>query len=424
MISYSSPQRDLADRLYKWLVEKGHAPKLDHLDIPPGDRFANTLAWWLSACHVAIVLVSEDALRSDWVRYELSVLVNRERDGHDVKIVLVLLGGLGIREVSSRPGFSPLDLGALQARALSNPNIVLSDEALDDLLEKAFDDMAAPAPIDALVGIARDNLERAGTNTLVRALESLRKSANEPPDPWRDGVASGDPHPLRSALARDLCQHDLSSAYAALDELAHEPGMHGRIEALLDANVMANFNASALQTVHEAWIQKPAALVVLGYTTELLALKLAQAVRIIHNIRTPFPTPVISPLTGDSPAAVADGIVEEFRRAVCEDGEDPEEYIADRVDNDHPVILVLERADGLNSEIADLVAQKLPGVAIVVLASKGAGPSFWRSKLPGAPVAGPHFEGETWKGFVNEEAALARQLASKARMLKQVMRTQ
>jgi len=39
------------------------------LDIKSGERWQETLAWWLSYCDVAIVLLSSEALDSACVRY-------------------------------------------------------------------------------------------------------------------------------------------------------------------------------------------------------------------------------------------------------------------------------------------------------------------------------------------------------------------
>src|SRR5690242_16406475 len=75
-LSYSSLDRDYADRLVAFLRREGldvwYDPK-----IPPGGRYAKVIESALAASAVAVVVMSSAADESEWVEREIEAAENR-----------------------------------------------------------------------------------------------------------------------------------------------------------------------------------------------------------------------------------------------------------------------------------------------------------------------------------------------------------
>jgi hypothetical protein len=90
------------------LTAAGHEVFLDVLVLLPGDQWRPKIDMELGECGAAILFLSDQALKSSWVRKEVNVLAWRRALGGEVCIIPVLLGGLEREEVV-RAGFSELE---------------------------------------------------------------------------------------------------------------------------------------------------------------------------------------------------------------------------------------------------------------------------------------------------------------------------
>ena len=163
MISYSTVQGSLAERLHERLKECGCNPKLDHLDINSGDRWR------------------EIVTASAWVRYELSVLANREKIERNMRLVLVYVG-VARDEVNARDELEPLELGEIQSYH-ELPDAEVDDEAVAALAKRIHEvaDIGDP-PVERgveqlleLLGIGaqRGWVVRTGDRKMVELVPSL-----------------------------------------------------------------------------------------------------------------------------------------------------------------------------------------------------------------------------------------------------------
>lgn len=82
----------IKDRL---LAEGGYAVLMDDFALRAGDAWRSRINLWLGACDAAIVVLSEDALESSYVAFELNILGYRrwqeQRNGREFRIIPVLV---------------------------------------------------------------------------------------------------------------------------------------------------------------------------------------------------------------------------------------------------------------------------------------------------------------------------------------------
>jgi hypothetical protein len=111
-VSHSAQDNDAAgailDAVYDQLKAKNYDVFLDFKILKPGDEWRSELYLRLAECHAAILLLSEKALQSPWVRREIDLLLWRRALGSSVHIIPVLLDGLQRDKIRSA-GFSELE---------------------------------------------------------------------------------------------------------------------------------------------------------------------------------------------------------------------------------------------------------------------------------------------------------------------------
>jgi hypothetical protein len=79
-ISHASKEDDLSKRVRDELATRlggGFEIQLDALRLQGGDPWRSELWTWWAECDLAIVICSEEALKSDWVKLEVSILMRR-----------------------------------------------------------------------------------------------------------------------------------------------------------------------------------------------------------------------------------------------------------------------------------------------------------------------------------------------------------
>lgn len=427
MISYSRHQRELALRIRTRLIAREHGPRVDCLDVEYGERFQEKLAWWLSYCHAAIVLLSAEALSSPWVRYELDVLVNRQRLDA-VKLICVLLGGVTIKSLQGRPELGPVALDRLQAVAL---DVGATDDEIDAVLDAIPELTGDELHVERLVGAIHDCLASVGTTRLARARSHVPAEVAGGRDPWFDDPRLEDLRDagarLRWALAAELGAAPVGALYAPLQELAEDREARNRVVEIAETSAMTLFDASsidALREIIDPRDRRASRSAVLGYSRQEIAELAPGAVHRVHATLVPSCFCLQGPsMTGATVEEVVDGLVDQLRAAIelrivaIEDAE-VDDFIAYKGRRKHPLVVVLWEANGLTPEILGRLAERLPTMSFVVLATASrdpdqpGDPDTWSRRLDGLPVVGPRPLPAAWDSMLDDEARLADQWSS------------
>jgi hypothetical protein len=78
-ISHATEDREAAERLARELGEAGHEAGLPESDVLPGDNWAEAVGRALADSEAMVVLLTPEALRSRWVRSEITYALGNER---------------------------------------------------------------------------------------------------------------------------------------------------------------------------------------------------------------------------------------------------------------------------------------------------------------------------------------------------------
>ncbi|MGE0729427.1 MAG: toll/interleukin-1 receptor domain-containing protein [Acidimicrobiia bacterium] len=424
MISYSTKLQAVADRLHAALGERGCRPKLDRLDIDAGDRWRESIAWWLAACDTAVVLLCSDALASPWVRYELAVLANRELAAKDLRLILVPIGeNVDFDKVVEDPAFKPCRLGELEA-PLRFSHRDLTDDEVDAIADAVAEEpVALSGPIVWFIAQARDAVRSVGHAGLSHARSFL--PADETSTTWLDdeprSASSEEEHQLRWRFARDFCSAgwQLRAEDGELRRLDERP-LIGALEALADDPTFEVGDAMRLVRVRQQAVVDPLAVRVLhdcqhspgrvavigGVHFERVRLTSEVMRWTINGTLKPYVRGDCSMFTGATPEEVAEGVWSWLEENLKADGEDIEDYLADCAEDGRHVFIVLREAHGIRAALP-FIAERVRPASILLLASRSKPPREWSAEL-GAPIAGPDLIGEPWEDHIDlEDAVLA-----------------
>lgn len=407
MISYASPQRAFADALHARLAADGAcAPKLDHLDIPAGARWRQTLAWWLSACHTAVLLLSHDALRSPYVGYEVSVLHHRCLSRADVRLVLVYLG-IGRDAVSGDARFAPFELGELQgAHELPDPgpDANANANAIERIAEEVGRGAAGPTPVDHLAELVSGVLDGVAREFLTRAFEHLgAASAPVATDPWLTATDLVDRKTLRRDFAMAFCSAPVTDLYDALESLVDDvPLGDDDVTRLLDLNVMTLFDMRLITRLRAAAERSTGRSLVAGITRQVPAVLATEAVRDLAGSRGVYHLVVNGPPTGRTASEMADSLSTELLGAISQ-REDPGGFLARVQQRGNPAYVLLHRSAGITAAVLDELERRYPQLVFVVLASAAATVPTLARRLGREGVGADFDDPQTWRRYLDHE---------------------
>jgi TIR domain len=434
MISHSSKQGDLARAVSDAVAVAGHSPKLDCLDLKNGERWHETIAWWLSVCDSAIVLLCPDAVDSPWVRYELSVLSNRDIDERtqrspaqsandraqtDFELVLAYLGGTRAA-VTADPSFRPYALSAIHSTLdleLEDDHVLTASVIVQSM---QLQSPMSPAHLK-LVGEAIDRVRHAPANRLNSSRQALRdcmRARNSEAfssfedDEWAydmPGLVASDAEEgrCRREFAVDLCAASLDALDEPLSLLARcstlPDGLdQNNLGLLVDYNVQASLDPSM-----SAFLAQPTGFCAVLSTSDPATVELvhqsAQFTRRSKMRRIYFLTKTIQ---GDSPVHVADDLLAELESVVGEREEQSLiEFEAYSQGRGIKVFAVLTRGRGVSSEALTILHKRHPWVHFLMVADHKHAPDTWAAELE-AQVIGPHFGHADWPIEVQRESRL------------------
>ena len=124
---------------------------MDDVTLDPGDAWRSRINLWLGSCDTAIVIVSKEALKSDYVAFELSVLGYRrwreQREGRDFRIIPVFTGVTMKKVSQSRlaPSQAGEWMGIIQGDAQTVADKIV--DALDGVVIAAERPIEKPARV-------------------------------------------------------------------------------------------------------------------------------------------------------------------------------------------------------------------------------------------------------------------------------------
>jgi|GEM_PF-3841942 len=139
----------------------GYRILLDRDRLEPGDLWRAKLRSWLGICQGAVLLLSEDSVRSDWVRTEATILTYRKASCPEILLVPVYLGDLAVEELKKH-GLDSLQLSEIQGVRLTagdTPGGGGKVEALSDAEREVHATLLAQKVIEEFRGLSALNLD-------------------------------------------------------------------------------------------------------------------------------------------------------------------------------------------------------------------------------------------------------------------------
>jgi hypothetical protein len=219
-ISHSSADDPaLVLSLHDALNAAGFRVLLDRTRLAGGDDWRNEIYTWISRAHGAVVLLSEVALRSRWVRYELTALTQRRWFDADFRLIPVVVPPVTTAALHSAE-LDPHNLRALQAVSL---------------------DAHAPRRFDGIVDLFRpllttfsdtpvDRLETTVAKELPPEPDVLERAARLLGQSHDDDERACDP----TAVARSMFHAAVETVRDALAEIAGGRVSRSQIRKIVD----------------------------------------------------------------------------------------------------------------------------------------------------------------------------------------------
>lgn len=123
---------------------------LDRTLLDPGDRWRTKLLRWLGSCHGAVVLLSEDSIRSSWVLQEATIATWRKWLKDSFRLIPVFIGDLSPDQIE-KAGFGPLQIAEFQAGKLGDglPLTLANAQQLAAQVVARFADLTPPSADDS-----------------------------------------------------------------------------------------------------------------------------------------------------------------------------------------------------------------------------------------------------------------------------------
>jgi hypothetical protein len=304
-VSHSSHTRDALDRL-EALVQGLRAgvngvEVLYDKEITGGTRWREVINAMLAECDAAIILVTPDALESQWMLKEAAIL--RWRYDRDPKFQLLVSANVDMAELKKNRLWDPIDLPEIQF--LANDSVT----NLADRVKTALAPLAAqlrPTPLELLTDDIACLLVRASPKHLQSAIESLNE-----PDPF-------DVTDQHRRLAYGIARWMLRQPPPALVRMA-------TTLALLGKNFPPDDACKILDLVAPMWVELDAAFQFVradwrhpGIRDVAIACKRpAQTLRqYVERAHLPSRPPPVWLLNGVTGGAHADDVAQELRNVL------------------------------------------------------------------------------------------------------------
>ncbi|HEV2840741.1 MAG TPA: toll/interleukin-1 receptor domain-containing protein [Chthoniobacterales bacterium] len=387
-ISHSSEGDESATRLLDSLVEEltkeEFGFRVDKSHIRAGVVWRKELDAWLDECDVAILLLSEKALVSNFVAYECSVLSFRAKT-KGLAVIPVFL--------------PPVDSEAVESSAL-NPSYIYSRQAVKACDEKAIvteiidrlkEIKSSQTPIDDQAEILCERLKRVADHDIRRGAATLamKLGAWTPPDDIR-----------RALAVKMMC--------TGLDKIRVMIRLF--LSYFLDKPVLIR---DMINLVATSWVDLRAAGEISSISTgtekpRMLGVNAeTQQIAETYVLRASNKSSLDSWKVASVPGIVDDRPAETLERQIRAalkdilkvDGDDDElEKELEQYDEDDEPVFVTLPAEGLNRTLIEQVRAIFPSVTLFVLGGIDASKrSLFAAE--GVPLLAPALDAEFEKGF-------------------------
>ena len=126
--SHSDTARDFVKRLAAALQDANYEPKLDLKELKAGDVWNKELHEWMASCHAAILLLTPESIKSDWVLKEATILTWRQSLDAKFKLFPKIFAGV-TEDTLKAAKFSPLVIRSVQKVAAETPEEIAREIA-------------------------------------------------------------------------------------------------------------------------------------------------------------------------------------------------------------------------------------------------------------------------------------------------------
>ena len=196
----------ILDKLTKSLASKFEV-FVDKKRLIAGQEWRDELFTWMQRAHGAVILFSSEALTSDWVRTEASVLASRQALDHaGFTLIPVLLDPVSRADLE-RKEFSPMRLSSLQVVRSNNPTEI--SKRVRAGLQRLIKSPLAEPPMEKLARNVADVLRPMDERDLLNAALAMDLDVSG----WSDSSE----YPL--LLANEMLEQGLASASKAVRQL-------------------------------------------------------------------------------------------------------------------------------------------------------------------------------------------------------------
>jgi ribosomal protein S27AE len=151
-ISHNKKQKSQARLLAMALAEHGESVWFDEWTIRPGESLTGGIEEGLTSADVFVLLWSEEAANSNWVRPELRAYIRRRVDDKSLRIIPIMMDETPIPTlVADYRGFtskSSMSLGTIAAQICGDPTEAELVRRLKERInELTYDDQATGDPL-------------------------------------------------------------------------------------------------------------------------------------------------------------------------------------------------------------------------------------------------------------------------------------
>jgi hypothetical protein len=240
----------------------GFQPWLDRFDVSAGEEFDTLIYDALARCQAAVILIDRDALESDYVTKEATILVWRQSIGDPVYLLPVLLGNVTEIEVraSNLGRRSGLDRLSLVKATNHKLNGRAAFETAQQISVRLIKEVVALGGIDSpkqrWIDDVSHFLSGASDNALLRAAQKIGVDQHA----WHRTARK------REAIAAALLSCDIRKTYKVLLDLVYQLDTD-RAEKTVRHALPLWVDLSAARVVMEA-NELPAEARIVGLTTE------------------------------------------------------------------------------------------------------------------------------------------------------------
>ncbi|MCL4205480.1 MAG: TIR domain-containing protein [Pirellulaceae bacterium] len=303
-LSHSTKTDEAAEFLLavKDALDADYEVKLDRDGLKLGDDWRRTLYAWMDQAHGAVLLLTEAALKSNFVPIEASVLSWRHYRDPDFAFLPVFVDATDFDALKRRPVLRALALDVFQIARVDSDDVPAAITAIRQALGRFQDKFPHPnTPLERLQFFLRNELEQSRIDSFT--LEQIGREVFLWPEPAPGNVAA-----VLSSFAQSLVEAKRDAACEALKRLSDE--LVVRVARVLEAVAPTWIEMDRAVPIAETVFSEPARRQLLLDTDERLIIDLY----ICRACCRPYPPlcrviQITSPTRQDTVGDISDQIV-------------------------------------------------------------------------------------------------------------------